>query len=300
MLEALGLRRSFGDVVALDGLDMEIRAGRVTGFLGPNGAGKTTTMRAILGLTSVDAGEILYDGRPITRPDRRRFGYMPEERGLWEDMPILEQIVLLGRLRGADRVEVEQRAAELFARVGLGDRTGDKAKALSQGNQHRAQLVAALVSDPAVLILDEPFSGLDPIGVDTMAEILADEAGTGRTVLFSSHQLDLVEDLCEHVVIVNKGRVVVSGPVRELTTAGDTRLVVEVDGDHIGRWADAVDGVEVSERSDGAVRLILHDVDSQAVLVAAQRAGPVRRFTTERRRLSEVFREATAARGGAR
>jgi ABC-2 type transport system ATP-binding protein len=178
-------------------------------------------------------------------------------------------------------------------RLSIADRRDSKVETLSHGNQQRVQLAAALVHDPEVLILDEPLSGLDPTGMDTMGQVLVDQARAGSCVLFSSHQLDQVEDLCEEVTIIDHGRLVVSGAVDDLVTSGARRLVVRVDGDRTGQWADGLTGVAVSEVSGGAVRLVLEPhVDSDGVLRAAMSAGRVTQFSFERRRLSEVFREA--------
>src|SRR3954447_7866258 len=192
-----------------------VRPGVVTGFLGPNGAGKTTTMRAIFGLTVLDAGAVRWDGAPITDTVRRRFGYLPEERGLYPNMRIGDQLVYLGRLRGLSKATASERAHSWLQRLDLGDRTRSNLEELSLGNQQRVQLISALVHEPEVLVLDEPFSGLDPVGVDVLSGVLTEYAATGVPVVFSSHQLDLVERLCEAVAIIKDGRLVASGSVEE-------------------------------------------------------------------------------------
>ncbi len=295
-LELDGLTRRYGPVTALDNLSFTVPAGQVTGFLGPNGAGKTTAMRATLGLTALDAGTVRWNGAPVTAARRRRFGYLPEERGLYPGMLAGEQLAYLARLHGLSPAAASADAAAWLDRLGLGDRAGSKVEALSLGNQQRLQLAAALVHNPDLLILDEPLSGLDPAGIDAVGEILADEARAGKCVLFSSHQLDLVEDLCAAVVIVDHGRLVTAGPVDELATRGEPRLVVRVAGDHSGAWARGLPGVTVSENDGGALRLVLAaPAEPQAVLRAAMAAGPVTEFTVGRQRLSEVFREAVAS-----
>ncbi|MGC8471066.1 MAG: ABC transporter ATP-binding protein [Acidimicrobiales bacterium] len=292
-LELLGLSRRFGSLVALDDLSFTVPRGRVTGFLGPNGAGKTTTMRAIFGLTELDGGTVRWNGSAVGAADRRRFGYMPEERGLYPGMLVGEQVRYLGRLHGLSDHEAAMAAAHWLERLGVVDRSSSKVEALSHGNQQRVQLAAALVHDPELLVLDEPMAGLDPTGVDAIGEVLIEQARAGRCVLFSSHQLDLVEDLCELVVIIDHGRVVTSGEVGELERGGAPRLSVRVEGDRDGTWARGLPGVDVSEVKGGAVRLVLHpDADSDVVLDAARRAGRVLEFAFARRRLSEVFREA--------
>ena len=268
-------------------------AGQVVGFLGPNGAGKTTAMRAIFGLIDLDAGLVRWNGAPIGPAERRRFGYMPEERGLYPNMLVADQVAYIGRLHGMDAKAASASAAGWLERLGLAERGSSKVETLSHGNQQRAQLAASLVHDPEVLVLDEPLAGLDPAGIDAIGEVLVERAGSGCCVLFSSHQLDLVEDLCESVAIIDHGRLVASGTVDELATGGARRLVVRVEGDREQTWADAIPGVAVSELDGGEVRLILDDgIDSDVVLDAARASGHVTKFVFERRRLSEVFREA--------
>jgi ABC-2 type transport system ATP-binding protein len=286
------LTRRFGPVTALDGLSFTVEAGKVSGFLGPNGAGKTTTMRAIFGLTDLDRGSVRWDGQDIGTDARRRFGYMPEERGLYPAMLVGEQVEYFARLRGLDPAAAKAATHECLERVGIAERMESKVEALSHGNQQRVQLAVALVHRPDLVVLDEPLAGLDPGGIDAIGEVLREEARRGCCVLLSSHQLDLVEDLCESVTIIDHGRLVVAGDVDDLTTHGPGRLVVRVEGDRTGRWAKKLRGVKVSEVNAGAVRLAVEeDADSDAILDAARAAGRVTEFHFERRRLSEVFRE---------
>jgi ABC-2 type transport system ATP-binding protein len=294
LLELEGLRRSYGDIVALDDLSFDVPAGLVVGFLGPNGAGKTTAMRAVFGLTDLDAGKVLWNGRQVGQTERRRFGYMPEERGLYPGMLVGEQIEYLGRLHGLSAADAAAATDAWLERLEIADRKESKVETLSHGNQQRVQLAAALVHDPELLVLDEPLSGLDPAGIDAIGQVLVDRARAGCCVLFSSHQLDQVEDLCEQVTIIDHGRLVVSGTVDDLATSGARRLVVRIEGVRTAEWAEHLPYVTVSEVSGGAVRLVLGDkVDSDDVLRAAMGAGRVTEFSFARRRLSEVFREAT-------
>ena len=216
VLELHGLTRRFGETVALRGLSFEVPEGSLYGFVGRNGAGKTTAMRIVLGVLAADAGEVRWRGRPLDREARRRFGYMPEERGLYPKMRVLDQLVHLARLHGFGAAEARRSSEALLERLGLAERAGDRTEALSLGNQQRVQLAAALVHDPELLVLDEPFSGLDPIGIATMAGVLRERAAAGVGVVFSSHQLDLVEEVCEDVVIISRGRVVAEGGIEEL------------------------------------------------------------------------------------
>ncbi|HET9731225.1 MAG TPA: ATP-binding cassette domain-containing protein [Acidimicrobiales bacterium] len=292
-LELTELTRRFGSVTALDALSFAVPAGVVVGFLGPNGAGKTTTMRAIFGLTELDGGEVRWNGQPVGYAERRRFGYMPEERGLYPGMLVGEQLRYLARLHGLGPAEAARETKAWLERLGVAEREGSRVDALSHGNQQRVQLAAALVHSPDLLVLDEPLAGLDPAGIEAIGAVLVDQARRGSCVLFSSHQLDLVEDLCDAVVIIDHGRMVVGGMVDDLAAAGPRRLVVRVEGDRTGSWVRPLDGVVVSEAVGGAVRLVLDaGVDSNTVLTAAMSAGRVTEFMFARRRLSEVFREA--------
>jgi ABC-2 type transport system ATP-binding protein len=295
LLELDALTRRYGPVTALDDLSFSVPAGQVVGFLGPNGAGKTTTMRAVFGLTDLDAGTVRWNGSPVGPAERRRFGYMPEERGLYPSMFVGEQLEYLGRLHGMSAPDAAAATRVWLERLGVADRAGSKVESLSHGNQQRVQLAAALVHGPELLVLDEPLAGLDPAGIDAIADVLAGQARSGCCVLFSSHQLDLVEDLCETVTIIDHGRLVVTGKVDELATSGPRRLVVRVEGDRDATWARQLTGVSVSEVNRGAARLVLDETtDSASVLTAAMGAGRVTEFVVERRRLSEVFREALA------
>jgi ABC-2 type transport system ATP-binding protein len=292
MLALNGLSRRYGATVALDGLSLEVPEGEVVGFVGPNGAGKTTAMRIALGVLEPDAGEVLWRGEPATREVQRGFGYMPEERGLYPKMRADRQLAYLATLHGWEASDADAAAARWLERLGLGERASESLEALSLGNQQRVQLAAALVHDPQVLILDEPFSGLDPIGTDVMSAVLEERAQAGAAVIFSSHQLELVERLCDRVAIVNRGRIVAAGRVDELRDQRTLpRLRVQVDGSSNG-WADALEGVDVVARGERGVVLELRDgSDDQAVLDAARRAGRVRRFEPVRPTLAELFRE---------
>ncbi len=285
-LSLQGLVKRYGDVVALDGAGFNVSPGRIVGFLGPNGAGKTTAMRCIFGLVDPDDGRVTWNGTPVTPADRLRFGYMPEERGLYPKMRIHEQLAYFARLSGLGRGAAADAALSWLQRLGLGDRADAKLEELSHGNQQRVQLAAALVHDPEVAVLDEPFAGLDPLAIETLAESLRDLAARGVGIVFSSHQLDLVEDVCQDVVIIDRGSVVLQGNLRRLRSESSVRhLVVEVDdrpwrGD--GASADVPDGPH----------LVARDVDLGAVLASARRNGTVTRFTFEPPRLSDLFGEA--------
>jgi ABC-2 type transport system ATP-binding protein len=206
--ELHGVRRRFGTTLALDGIDLRVAAGRVTGFVGRNGAGKTTAMRVLLGLVQPDEGCVTWDGRPVTPADRRRVGYLPEERGLYPKDRVRPQLVYLAELAGMPRPDAIRSVDAWLDRLGLAERADDPVESLSLGNQQRVQLAATLAHRPAVLVLDEPFSGLDPVGVDVLVDLVREQAADGVGVLFSSHQLELVERLCDDVVVIDAGRIV--------------------------------------------------------------------------------------------
>jgi ABC-2 type transport system ATP-binding protein len=294
-LELAGLRRSFGDVVALDGLSFSVPPGALFGFVGRNGAGKTTTMRIVCGLLAADEGSVTWRGEPIDARVRARIGYMPEERGLYPKMRARELLEYFGVLHGLSHARARAAAADWLGRLGLGDRAGSRIEQLSQGNQQRVQLAAALVHRPELLVLDEPFAGLDPIVCDLLTDVLREHAAQGVPVLFSSHQLELVEHICESVAIIDRGRLVACGAVDELR-AGGPRLVRAQVRDARADWPADLPGVDVVERAaDGVLLELRPETDSQDVLDAARRAGRVTRFTEEHQTLSELFRDLVAA-----
>jgi ABC-2 type transport system ATP-binding protein len=295
VLEFDGLHKSYGDNRVLDGVGFTVAPGSMFGFCGSNGAGKTTTMRIAMGLVRPDAGDVRWQGRSLDQDIRRRVGYMPEERGLYPKMKVGEQVAYFARLHGLAAAAATRAADEWVERLGLGARRGDAVEKLSLGNQQRVQLAAALVSRPEVLILDEPFSGLDPIGVDSLAEALLDQARQGVPVVFSSHQLDLVERLCDSVGILARGRMVATGTVSELRHREAGRLLRVVAPDAAVRWAEPLPGVRVVSERAGDTLLELGDgADDQSVLAAALRTGRVTHFAWQQPTLVELFREAVA------
>ena len=219
-LEIDGVSKRYGNVVALSEMTFSVQAGELFGFVGSNGAGKTTTMRIVLGVLAADAGAIRWQGVPIDLRTRGRIGYLPEERGLYPKMKVGDQLIYLARLHGRSRKEARGAATHWTERLGIAGRWNDPVEKLSQGNQQRVQLAAALVHDPEVLVLDEPFAGLDPVAVDVMSAVLTEKAAQGVPVIFSSHQLELVERLCDRVGIVSAGALVAEGTVEELRTGG--------------------------------------------------------------------------------
>jgi ABC-2 type transport system ATP-binding protein len=296
VLEFDGLHKSFGANHVLDGVGFAVAPGTMFGFCGSNGAGKTTTMRIAMGLVRPDAGTVRWQGRPLDQEMRRRIGYMPEERGLYPKMKVGEQVAYFARLHGLDAAAAARATDEWLGRLGLGERRGDPVEKLSLGNQQRVQLAAALVSRPEVLILDEPFSGLDPVGVDSLAEGLLTQVRDGVPVVFSSHQLDLVERLCDSVGILARGSMVATGTVEELRRRDAGRLLRVVVPDAVHGWAGALPGVRVVSEQAGDTLLELDSgLDDQAVLAAAQQTGRVTHFAWREPTLVELFREVVAA-----
>jgi ABC-2 type transport system ATP-binding protein len=295
VLEFEGLVKRYGSNAVLQGVGFAVPPGAMFGFCGANGAGKTTTMRIAMGLARADAGEVRWRGRPLDEASRRRIGYMPEERGLYPKMKVGEQITYFARLHGLDAAAAARASAEWVDRLGLAERRGDRVEKLSLGNQQRVQLAAALVSRPEVLILDEPFSGLDPVGVDSLAEALLEQCRAGVPVLFSSHQLDLVERLCDSVGILARGRIVAAGTVEELRRREGGRLLRVVVPDAGPGWAERLPGVRVvSQQGADTLLELAAGTDDQAVLAAALATGRVGHFGWRQPSLVELFREAVA------
>lgn len=291
MLEIRDVSKTYGTRRVLDDVSFDIAPGRMTGFVGGNGAGKTTTMRIILGVLDADAGTVTLDGEPLGDTGRRRFGYMPEERGLYPKMKLAEQLVYLARLHGLTPADAKRNTDELLARLSLTERAGDAIEKLSLGNQQRAQIAAALVHDPEVLILDEPFSGLDPMAVDVVVEVLADRARAGIPVLFSSHQLDIVERLCDDLVIIADGRIRAAGARTALREEHATlRYQLQTDGD--AGWVREVPGVTVIELDGGdAVFDAADPAAADRVLRSALERGAVTDFARQHPTLSQIFKE---------
>lgn len=290
-LEFRGLHKRYGDVVALDGLSLSARPGLMHGFVGTNGAGKTTAMRIAIGVLSADSGQVLWQGAPITTEQRRRIGYMPEERGLYPKMQVADQLRYLAELHGVEPDEAAARTRRWLDRLGVAARAQDKVEALSLGNQQRVQLAASLVFEPEILILDEPFSGLDPVGVDVLSEVLAEFCHDRQVpVVFSSHQLELVERLCDEVTIIKDGRLVAGGEVDQLREEhGGVTWRLELEG---GRQLDpAPSGIEALGRS---LYRLPDDYDPQRLLAHGQAIARIVSFGRVQASLAELFREAVA------
>ena len=293
-LRVVGLRKRYGDIVALDEVELLVNAGEMVGFLGPNGAGKSTTMRSILGLVAIDDGSIHYNGQPMGEQARRHVRYMPQERGLYLRMKVHEHIAYFGRLAGLDASVADERADQWVDRVGLSDRRDDLIQELSVGNQQRVQLAVSLVHEPDLLVLDEPFAGLDPVAVATMIEVMNDQVANGVSVVFSSHQLDLVQDLTERVTIIAEGRTRASGHVAELRNASPRRILEINWAGESPTWMPeasvALPGVQGSSRYE-----VPAETDSASLIAEAARAGSIASVSYEPPGLDSVFLELVGA-----
>lgn len=293
MLHIDRLTRRFGEAVAVDGVSFEVGTGQLIGFVGGNGAGKTTTMRMIMGVLEPSSGSVRWNDAPVTALDRREFGYMPEERGLYPKQPVLEQVAYLAQLHGVSASDARERGMALLDRFGLAERAKDKLESLSLGNQQRVQIVAAVIARPKMLVLDEPFSGLDPGAVDDMVGLLREFTAAGTPVLFSSHQLDLVERLCDRIVILSHGRVVANGIADELRRSGPVRHRLVTGGDagwvrDLG-WLDVIDVA-----GNTAVVQLAAEEDTDRLLTEAMRRDAVRELAEIVPSVADIYREVTA------
>jgi ABC-2 type transport system ATP-binding protein len=296
MLEIDNLSKSYGPLRALDSMSFSVASGEIFGFVGSNGAGKSTTMRIALGVLAADSGEVRWDGAPLDVAARRTVGYMPEERGLYPKMKVADQLVYLARLHGMSASDARGAMEHWTEKLGVAARRDSDVQTLSLGNQQRVQLAAALVHDPEILVLDEPFSGLDTVAVDVMSGVLREKADQGAPVVFSSHQLELVEHLCDRVGIIRAGRMVACGTVDELRSHAAPRWLVDAPGAAPG-WADALPGARVvSTTGSRTVVEVGREPDAeQAVLQAALATGTVREFAPQRASLTDLFRDVVSA-----
>lgn len=288
MLSVQGLTKSFGNTRAVQDISFDVPAG-MTGFVGGNGAGKTTTMRMIMGVLSPDAGQVLWNGTPTNREIRRGFGYMPEERGLYPRQKVLEQIVYFGKLFGRDGGAAKRDGLELLERFNLADRQDDLLDSLSLGNQQRVQIAVAVIGRPDFLVLDEPFSGLDPDAVDSMADLLREYNARGVPILFSSHQLELVERLCDNLTVLSRGRVVASGSRESLQRSGRIRHRLRMNTD-VGWVRDAQVSV-LDVAGDTAILDLADQAEADRLLNEAIGRGSVIEFAELVPSLSEIYRE---------
>jgi ABC-2 type transport system ATP-binding protein len=286
------LSKRFGPVVALDDLAFEVPRGQVFGFLGANGAGKTTAMRIALGVLAPDGGRVTWRGTPSDDLPRATFGYLPEERGLYPRMKVLDELVFFAGLHGVPRDVATREALGWLRRFRAEDLAPRRAEQLSKGNQQKVQFIAAVLHDPPVLLMDEPFTGLDPVNVMLLREAFLELRDRGRTVVFSTHQMEVAEALCESVAIVDRGRVVVGGPLREVRRSTGRRMVrISVADDHRLPWLASVPGTRVIKAGmDRSVVELDAGVEPESLLAAAVAAGArVLHFEVADPSLEQVF-----------
>ncbi|NLL42930.1 MAG: ATP-binding cassette domain-containing protein [Firmicutes bacterium] len=290
-LVATQITKKFRDVTAVDDLSFTVQKGSLFGFLGPNGAGKTTTMRVVLNIIRPDEGQVTWDGTPLNRLGRGFFGYLPEERGLYPKMRVAEHLEFLGRINGLDKRKAQSETERWIERFDLGELRRKRIEELSKGNQQKVQTIGTMLHDPELLILDEPFSGLDPVNTSLLKEVLLEAHQRGKTIIFSSHRMDQVEEICEDIVLIDHGRLILHGNLKQIKRSmGRQILRISLEGDQ-GFWAK-IPGLELlSSRADYQEFRLGGRVDSSHVLKEAMRAGQVIRFELVEPSLDQIFVE---------
>ena len=293
--------KAFNSVPAVDGVNMQVRQGEIFGFLGPNGAGKTTTIRMILNIYQPDSGTITWNGQPVASVPRKAWGYLPEERGLYPKMKVAEQLLFLAQLYGRPKADVQRDLDYWFERFQITQNRDKKVDELSKGNQQKIQFLAAILHDPDILIMDEPFSGLDPVNAKVLRDAFFEMHARGKTIIFSTHEMDTVEELCEDIAIINRGKLVVSGSVRDVKrSTGRKVLRLALDNDTDLRWLDSIVGVDVTRRGmDYAEMNLSTPATTDHILQAAIARGHVTLFQIAEPSLNDIFIERVGGVGSA-
>lgn len=287
MIEVENLVKHYANVKAVDGVSFSVGKGEIFGLLGPNGAGKTTTIRTIMDIIKPDNGTVRLMGQPMTEASKARIGYLPEERGLYKSFRLLECLTYLGALKGMPRKEASQRATALLEQTGLGEYARRKVQELSKGMTQKAQFLATLVHDPALLILDEPFQGLDPINTEMLKQILLEEQKRGKTIILSTHDMNQVEEMCNRILLINHGRVVLYGQLAEIKAEhAEHAVVLECD-----RLPEALEGVQQVKQHNHTYEIVLApQIAPQSILRQMVEAGvTIRRFEVATAPLEEIF-----------
>ncbi len=293
-----GLRKSFDRVQALDGVTFTVEPGQVLGFLGPNGAGKTTTMRIVLGILHADEGSVTWDGHASASVPKRVWGYLPEDRGLYPRMKVLDQLVFFGVLHGLRRQDAAARARHWLARFRISEYVDRRAEQLSKGNQQKVQFIAGILHDPDVLLMDEPFSGLDPVNAALLKDAFLELRARGKAIVFSTHQMEQVEELCDAIAIIDHGRMVVCGPTTDVRRQAGRRVVrLGVAGDPDLAWLDTLPGVRITRSGLDFHQLeVVDGGDPEAILRAAlERGAHVNRFEIADPSIEDIFIERVGA-----
>ena len=284
--------KSFGSFQAIKDLSMEVREGALFGFLGANGAGKTTTMRMILDILRPDSGSITWNGSDVRQVPRRSFGYLPEERGLYPKMRVDEQLLFLARLNGLSKQSAEKELTDWLERFQISANRKKKIEELSKGNQQKVQFLATILHDPTILVMDEPFSGLDPVNANVLKEAFLEMHRRGKTIIFSTHQLEQAEELCQDIVIINKGQSVVQGSVREVKRQQGRNVArLKLDNDPETSWLEQLPGVQVTKRREDYIEMQLPASLNPNVIVEAalQHGGIISRFELTEPSLTDIF-----------
>lgn len=293
-----GVSKSFGSFQAIKHLSMEVREGALFGFLGANGAGKTTTMRMILDLFRPDLGQITWNGSEVRQVPRHMWGYLPEERGLYPKMRVDEQLLFLARLNGLAKQDAEKSLTEWLERFQISANRKKRIEELSKGNQQKVQFLATILHDPTLLVMDEPFSGLDPVNAQVLKEALLEMHRRGKTIIFSTHQLEQAEELCQDIVIINKGQSVVQGSVREVKRQQGRNVVrLKLDNDPDASWLEQLPGVQVTRHREDYIEMhIQANLNPNVIVEAAlHHGGIISRFEMVEPSLTDIFIELVGA-----
>ena len=288
------INKSFGHFQAITDLSMEVPEGAIFGFLGANGAGKTTTMRMILDILRPDSGRVIWNGLDVREVPRRNWGYLPEERGLYPKMRVDEQLLFLARLNGLSKQDAEKELTEWLDRFQISSNRKKKIEELSKGNQQKVQFLATILHDPTILVMDEPFSGLDPINASVLKEAFLEMHRRGKTIIFSTHQLEQAEELCQEIVIINKGQSVMQGSVREVKRQQGRNVArLKLDNDAEAAWLEQLAGVQVTRRREDYIEMQLpaHLNPNVIVEAALQHGGIISRFEIAEPSLTDIFIE---------
>ncbi len=291
------LRKSFGDFVAVDDISLRVPRGSIYGFLGPNGAGKTTTIRMMMSIFYPDRGTISILGEPNSESIKDRLGYLPEEKGLYKNMKAGELVAYFGRLKGMSKKDAKARAEEMMKRYALGEWITTKCKALSKGMGQKVQILATLIHSPELVILDEPFSGLDPVNVEIVRELILTLKREGKTVIFSTHVMEQAEQICDYVVLINRGRVVLDGSITSVRQSGGSTIHLDYEGD--GAVLRTLTGVSrVNDAGKHAEFVLAPGYDADHLLTQIVGKVKVRSFDTREASLHEIFVRAIGKDGG--
>lgn len=293
MLSLENVTKRYGDLVAVNRVSFTARPGRILGLLGPNGAGKTSTIRMIAYITVPDEGRVLLDGKPVGPWSQERMGYLPEERGLYKKMKVGEQLVYLAELKGLSRSDARKKVRHWLDRFGASDWIGKKTEELSKGMQQKVQFIATILHEPALLILDEPFGGLDPINAELLNDVIMELKESGRTILFASHRMEQVEQLCDDICLISKGEIVLQGALREVKRSfGRNTIVLDFDGDDAfldEMEAEGLVRVSVRSRSHAELRLLDGTPPRRVLETAMARVREITHFELVEPPMREIF-----------